>query len=106
MSKSAKKLQDYKGYRRVVSIFCCASVSMIVISFIATLLCFYWLINNHVDQAVRMSQVKNLQILASTLAQQKMNEIGLRASNTWAFANQLSDFTSNPNTEFIQSLLH
>ena len=77
---------------------------MIIISFLATLLGFYWLINSHVDQAVRMSKIKNLQILASTLSEQKMNEISLSASNAWMFSSMLSEYIARPNPQFIDSL--
>ena len=70
MSKTRKlhKGRVYTGQIRVFRIFVCSVLSMMVTSLLFTLLGFYWLINSHVDQAVRMSQIKNLQILAQTLA--------------------------------------
>ena len=59
----------YKGQRRIYRIFVCSVVSMMISSLLITLLGFYWLISSHVDQAVRMSKIKNFEILASTLAQ-------------------------------------
>ena len=51
-----------------------------------------------------MSKIKNLQILASTLSEQKMNEISLSASNAWMFSSMLSEYIARPNPEFIDSL--
>ena len=55
-----KEDREYEGQIRVYRYFLGAIILMMVTSLIFTLLGFFWLISNHVDQAVRMSKIKNL----------------------------------------------
>ena len=50
--------------------------------------------------------IKNYEILASTLAQQKMNEISLKGTTSLMFANMFSQYLDDPNQDFIDSLHH
>ena len=104
--RKLQKARVYKGQRRVYRIFICSVVSMMITSLILNLLGFYWLISSHVDQAVRMSKIKNLQILAQTLAQQKIHEISLKGQTSWMYANMISEYVDDPNPDFMSSLKH
>ena len=53
-----------------------------------------------------MSMIKNYEILASTLALQKMNEISLKGTTSLMFANMFSQYLDDPNQDFIDSLHH
>ena len=64
--------RTYLGRRTILRYFTCTFVTLLVISITATLAGFYWLIGLHVDQAVRLSAIKGLEIRATTLAEQKM----------------------------------
>ena len=77
---------------------------MMMTSLLLTLLGFYWLVNSHVDQAVRISKVKNLQIVANTLAELTRNRLGVIGSETWMIANMISSYYKNPNLQFQQEL--
>ena len=50
-----------------------------------------------------MSKVKNLEILASTLATTTMNKLSIDGSSMWMFANMMSEYNSRPNPEFKKS---
>ena len=50
-----------------------------------------------------MSKVKNLEILASTLATTTMNKLSIDGSSMWMFANMMSEYNSRPNPEFRES---
>ena len=76
-----KKGRVYRGQRRVYWTFMCAAVAMILTSVLFSMLGFYGLINLHIDQAVRISKVKNLQIIANTLADLSMNKLSVDGSN-------------------------
>ena len=101
-----KKGRIYRGQRRVYYTFLCAASAMILMSLIVSTGGFFWLINNHVDQAVRMSKIKNLQILANTLSEKVMNDLSVEGSSTWAASNVLSEYVSSPNLQFKESLKH
>ena len=79
---------------------------MILMSLLVSAGGFFWLINNHVDQAVRMSKIKNLQIIANTLSEKIMNDLSVEGSSTWASSNILSEYISSPNLQFKESLKH
>ena len=84
--------------------------SMIVLSVSCTLYGFRLLISEHVDQVVRLSAIKGIEIKADTLIKQKMSEYSKAFSNLWAQANMLSGLISHPETvenpEFEKTLTH
>ena len=69
---SKRKKRDKQVYLRQQNIrrmFTCTYVTMLLISISSTLGGFYYLINHHVDQVIKMSELKGLQIRAVTLAE-------------------------------------
>ena len=99
-TRTLQKGRKYKGQIAVFRYLFCAAAFMIINSFLLTLLGFYWLINSHVDQAVRMSKIKNLQILANSLAELTGNKLSVIGSDLWKYANTMTEYNRNPNINF------
>ena len=57
---------------------------------------FYLLIVYHIDQVIKLSEIKGLQIRAVTLAENKQNELQVVTSHTWGEAETMSDVVSEP----------
>ena len=109
-TREAREKRNYLLQRRIRRSLSCIYITILVISIVTTLLGFYYLIDHHVDQTVKVSEIKGLQIRATTLAELQANNLELIASNTWADAMLMSGVVSESekaqDPEFRRSLFY
>ena len=94
--REEREKRVYLGQRTIRRTLTCIYVTMLVISITSTLFGLYILIDHHVDQTVKISEIKGLQIRAVTLALLQSNDMNVLASNTWADAKIMSGIVQNP----------